>query len=187
MKDQKIFRELAGKYEEEFMEDMRRLGVRPPHVLTRVTEYMPEVLEYVQRIIDNGFAYVSPKGSVYFDTQAFAKKQPYAKLAPWSVGNEDLLEEGEGALSKTATNEKRHKNDFALWKAAKPGEPTWDSPWGPGRPGWHIECSAMSSALLGKALDVHCGGVDLKFPHHDNEIAQSEAYEHAMLLLRPVC
>ena len=97
------------------------------------------------------------------------------QLVPEAYGDQAALEEGEGSLS-VAGQEKRSPNDFALWKASKPGEPAWESPWGNGRPGWHIECSAMASAVLGDSMDIHTGGVDLKFPHHDNELAQSEAH-----------
>ena len=155
---------------------MRRLRVRDPDTLTRVTEYVPEIVSFVERIIQNGYAY-EVEGSVYFDTRAFdrAPAHDYAKLEPWSKGNSELLAEGEGALSAAATAGGRRSNaDFALWKASKPGEPRWDSPWGPGRPGWHIECSVMASAVLGENMDIHSGGVDLAFPHHDNEMAQSE-------------
>eukprot|EP00475_Leptophrys_vorax_P033433 TRINITY_DN5250_c0_g1_i2.p1 TRINITY_DN5250_c0_g1~~TRINITY_DN5250_c0_g1_i2.p1 ORF type:complete len:527 (-),score=139.93 TRINITY_DN5250_c0_g1_i2:1264-2844(-) len=154
---------------------MRVLGVRDADVLTRVSEYVPQVVKYVEKIIERGYAYES-NGSVYFDVQAFRKGgHPYAKLRPWSAGNEDLLAEGEGALAGGGS-EKRNSSDFALWKGSKPGEPFWDSPWGKGRPGWHIECSAMASDLLGENFDVHSGGEDLAFPHHDNEIAQAEAF-----------
>lgn len=98
------------------------------------------------------------------------------QLVPEAYGNQGALEEGEGALSLDRTSDKRSPNDFALWKASKPGEPSWASPWGEGRPGWHIECSVMAAETLGRTLDLHSGGVDLKFPHHDNEIAQAEAY-----------
>ncbi len=186
VQDKKIFRDLAAKWEDEFMEDMKILNVKMPDVLTRVTEFIPQILEYVERIQKNGYAYVAD-GSVYFDTQAFAAKHPYAKLEPWSIGNVKLFNEGEGSLSLALgkklnfeahlfLGKKHHPNDFALWKKSKTGEPSWDSPWGPGRPGWHIECSAMASAFLGQTLDVHSGGEDLRFPHHDNELAQAEAY-----------
>jgi cysteinyl-tRNA synthetase len=113
---------------------------------------------------------------VYFDTVSFdsAKDHFYAKLKPNNVGNLKLFAEGEGSLR--SGGEKRSDNDFALWKKSKFGEPAWDSRWGKGRPGWHIECSAMAGKILGKTLDIHAGGEDLKFPHHDNELAQSEAY-----------
>jgi cysteinyl-tRNA synthetase len=175
--DQQIFQKHARTYEAEFLEDMRSLGVRESDVLTRVTEYVPDVVSFVQRIIANGLGYESG-GSVYFDTAAFsAAKHNYAKLAPWAVGNSALQEEGEGALSAGRdSGEKRNAGDFALWKKSKAGEPYWESPWGNGRPGWHIECSAMASDLLGTRLDVHAGGEDLRFPHHDNEIAQCEAF-----------
>lgn len=155
--------------------DLRVLGVRLPDVLTRVSEYVPEIIEMTKKIMTNGFAYES-EGSVYFDVDAFdrSKTHFYAKLRPNAVGDAKLFAEGEGAL--TATGDKKSKNDFALWKKSKPGEPAWSSEWGLGRPGWHIECSAMAGKLLGKSLDIHAGGVDLKFPHHDNELAQSEAY-----------
>ena len=159
----------------EFMEDMDALGVRPADVMTRVSEYIPEIVAYIEKIVANGLAYES-KGSVYFDTQAFrAKGHVYGKLSPWAVGSAALAAEGE---SDFETKEKRSSQDFALWKAAKPGEPFWDSPWGRGRPGWHIECSAMASSILGHKIDVHSGGQDLRFPHHDNELAQAEAYYH---------
>ena len=114
--------------------------------------------------------------SVYFDIKAFeAANNSYARLEPWNRNDAELLADGEGALSKDATG-KRSAADFALWKASKAGEPSWTSPWGDGRPGWHIECSAMASEKLGKQFDIHSGGIDLAFPHHDNELAQSEAY-----------
>lgn len=117
------------------------------------------------------------EGSVYFDISGFTtsnEKHVYAKLCPWAVGNAKLTDEGEGALGAQLGG-KKAACDFALWKNSKPGEPAWDSPWGTGRPGWHIECSAMASDVLGETLDIHSGGIDLAFPHHDNEIAQSEA------------
>lgn len=145
-------------------------------VVTRVSEYVPEIIAYVDKIMSNGFAYAS-NGSVYFDTTNFMKTHQYAKLAPEHVSNQALLGEGEGELSCVADGEKRNERDFALWKKSKPGEPAWDSPWGKGRPGWHIECSAMASDILPQApFDIHAGGIDLKFPHHDNELAQAEAF-----------
>ncbi|KIK24834.1 hypothetical protein PISMIDRAFT_677956 [Pisolithus microcarpus 441] len=173
--DPSIFRALAAYWENQFFMDMDRLRVRRPDILTRVTEYVPEIVDFVKRIIDNGYGYTHG-GSVYFDTSAFdsSEKHVYAKLEPWSKGNRELLAEGEGALSSTGG--KRSAADFALWKASKAGEPSWPSPWGPGRPGWHIECSVMASAIFGDNMDIHSGGIDLAFPHHDNEMAQSEAY-----------
>ncbi|KAF8326622.1 uncharacterized protein EI90DRAFT_3146492 [Cantharellus anzutake] len=172
VKDHSIFRSLAAYWEGEFMADMNRLKVAPPDALTRVTEYVPEIVTFVEKIIQRGYA-------VYFDTTAFdgAKREWshfYAKLMPWNKGDKELLEEGEGAL--TSGKGKRSAVDFALWKASKPGEPAWPSPWGEGRPGWHIECSVMATELLGDNMDIHSGGIDLAFPHHDNEIAQSEAF-----------
>jgi cysteinyl-tRNA synthetase len=172
--DQSIFREHARYYENEFLEDMETLGVRAPSVLTRVTEYVDEVIEYVKKIVDRGYAYES-NGSVYFDVAAYDKTHLYAKLHPAQRNNKALAAEGEGALG-TNSSDKRHDNDFALWKTSKPGEPSWESPWGHGRPGWHIECSVMASHLLGSNFDIHSGGIDLKFPHHDNELAQAEAH-----------
>jgi cysteinyl-tRNA synthetase len=173
--DERIFRAHAARYEEEFLEDMKELGVRVPDVMTRVTEYIPEIVQYVQQIQANGVAYEA-NGSVYFNTEAFAKQgHAYGKLEPWSVGDGKLLKSGEGALSDKR-DKKVSENDFALWKQSKPGEPSWDSPWGRGRPGWHIECSAMASDLFGDNMDIHSGGSDLRFPHHDNELAQAEAH-----------
>ncbi|CAG8441231.1 7243_t:CDS:10 [Acaulospora colombiana] len=174
--DPKIFRDLAAYWEKSYMEDMKALNVLPCDVLTRVSEYVPEIVEYVKKILENGYAYES-YGSVYFDTNAFDGKDGhhYAKLEPWSTGNEKLIEEGEGSLGSKLAG-KKNKSDFALWKKSKPGEPSWESPWGPGRPGWHIECSVMASEVLGENMDIHSGGIDLAFPHHDNELAQSEAY-----------
>lgn len=172
--DPSIFRAHAAKYEEEFLDDMAVLGCRPPTVLTRVTEYMDEIVAYVGKILENNMGY-ELDGSIYFDTQAFQSSgHTYGKLNPWAVGSTALGGEGDGPVK----GQKKHPSDFALWKAAKPGEPTWPSPWGPGRPGWHIECSAMASALVGSKLDIHTGGEDLRFPHHDNELAQAEAFYH---------
>ncbi|XP_014651248.1 PREDICTED: cysteine--tRNA ligase, cytoplasmic isoform X1 [Ceratotherium simum simum] len=177
--DNSIFSKLPKFWEEEFHKDMEALNVLPPDVLTRVSEYVPEIVKFVQKIVDNGYGYAS-NGSVYFDTMKFAssERHSYGKLVPEAVGDQRALQEGEGDLSISADrlSEKRSPNDFALWKASKPGEPSWPCPWGKGRPGWHIECSAMAGTLLGASMDIHGGGFDLRFPHHDNELAQSEAY-----------
>uniref|UniRef100_A0A669DTP2 Cysteine--tRNA ligase, cytoplasmic n=1 Tax=Oreochromis niloticus TaxID=8128 RepID=A0A669DTP2_ORENI len=174
-----IFSLLPKYWEEEYHKDMEALNVLPPDVLTRVSEYVPEIVEFVRKIVSNGYGYES-NGSVYFDTSKFdsSPQHSYAKLVPEAVGDQKALQEGEGDLSISAErlSEKKSPNDFALWKASKPGEPSWDSPWGKGRPGWHIECSAMAGSILGESMDIHGGGFDLRFPHHDNELAQSEAF-----------
>jgi cysteinyl-tRNA synthetase len=156
---------LADRFVQAFDEDMRGLGLLPPDVAPRVTDNMPEILALVQRLLDDGAAYASG-GDVFF---AVAKWPGYAKL---SHRNVEELRAGERVV---AGEHKRDPLDFALWKAEKPGEPAWDAPWGRGRPGWHIECSAMAVKYLGQPFDIHGGGLDLIFPHHDNEIAQSEA------------
>lgn len=175
--DHSIFTTLTKNYEDRFFNDMRALNVQTPDKITRVTEYGPQIVDFVKQIQDNGFAY-EHEGSVYYDTGAWESSGGvYARLEPWNRNDKDLQADGEGALTKDIkTSFKRSSADFALWKASKPGEPSWPSPWGPGRPGWHIECSAMASDVLGKQFDIHSGGIDLAFPHHDNELAQSEAY-----------
>ncbi|KAG8422675.1 cysteinyl-tRNA synthetase [Metarhizium acridum] len=173
--DQSIFTDLTKRMEAVFLEDMDNLNVLRPDVITRVTEYMPQIAKFVEQIVDKGFAYEA-EGSVYFDIAAFQKAgNTYARLRPDSKNDKALQEEGEGSLS-TNLGGKRGAGDFALWKKSKAGEPYWPSKWGHGRPGWHIECSVMASDVLGSRMDVHSGGVDLAFPHHDNELAQSEAY-----------
>ncbi|KAL9955644.1 hypothetical protein ACROYT_G036997 [Oculina patagonica] len=174
--DHRIFAKLTQHWENEFHEDMKALNILPVDCLTRITQYVPEVVTFIQRVIDNGYGYEC-NGSVYFDTIKFGSsgKHTYAKLVPEAVGDLEALAEGEGELSQNA-GDKKSERDFALWKASKPGEPAWDSPWGKGRPGWHVECSVMASEVLGSSIDIHTGGVDLKFPHHDNELAQSEAH-----------
>ncbi|KAL1931858.1 hypothetical protein VTP01DRAFT_8914 [Rhizomucor pusillus] len=174
--DPAVFRDLPAYWEDMYFKDMEALNVKPPSVKTRVSEFVPEIIAYVEKIVANGYAYAA-EGSVYFDTSRFDghNGHHYAKLEPWSKGDAALIEDGEGSLGSKLQG-KRNPNDFALWKASKPGEPTWDSPWGKGRPGWHIECSVMASAVLGDTIDIHSGGIDLAFPHHDNELAQAEAY-----------
>ena len=157
-------KKLAEKYIEAYFEDADRLGVKRADVHPRVTEHMQDIIDMVQTIMDNGLAY-EVNGDVYFEVRKFA---PYGKLSGRS------LDEMQAGARIAVGEQKRDPLDFALWKAAKPGEPAWDSPWGKGRPGWHIECSAMSTKYLGKTFDIHGGGADLIFPHHENEIAQSE-------------
>ncbi|KAK0374402.1 tRNA synthetase class I catalytic domain-containing protein [Colletotrichum limetticola] len=173
--DQTIFTDLTQSMEKEFFDDMDALNCLRPDVITRVTEYVPQIASFVERIVDKGFAYESD-GSVYFDITAFEKAgNTYARLRPGNRNDKSLQEDGEGALSKNL-GEKRNEGDFALWKKSKKGEPYWESRWGQGRPGWHIECSVMASDILGAQMDIHSGGIDLAFPHHDNELAQSEAF-----------
>ncbi|CDH13380.1 probable Cysteine--tRNA ligase [Zygosaccharomyces bailii ISA1307] len=174
--DREVFKKLSSYWEEKFDEDMKMLNVLPPDLTTRVSEYVPEIVKFVEKIVSNGFGYATEDGSVYFDTAKFDKddKHAYAKNQPWNKGHLDLVSEGEGSLTGNISG-KRSASDFALWKASKDGEPRWESPWGLGRPGWHIECSVMASDILGKSIDIHSGGIDLAFPHHDNEMAQSEA------------
>lgn len=157
-------KDLADKYIKAYFEDADRLGIKKADFHPRVTEHMDDIIGMVQGIIDNGLGYEAD-GDVYFEVRKFAG---YGKLSGRSL---DELQSG----ARIAVGEsKRDPLDFALWKAAKPGEPYWNSPWGKGRPGWHIECSAMSTKYLGKTFDIHGGGADLIFPHHENEIAQSE-------------
>ena len=158
-------KELGERFIAEYLKDAKALGVRPATVHPKATEHIPEIIALVQKLIDKGLAYVSRDG-VYFDTEKFPG---YGKLSGQNL--EDLES---GARIQVDEN-KRHPMDFAIWKARKEGEPYWEAPFGAGRPGWHIECSAMSNRYLGKTIDIHCGGSDLAFPHHENEIAQSEA------------
>lgn len=171
------FENFARKFEGEFWKDLKDLRVREPDFITRVSDYVEETKEFVERVIENGFAYVA-NGSVYFDTGMFIDKGfCYAKVEPKSFGNKEKVLEGEGVLMDgDVEKDKKSVNDFVIWKKSKDGEPKWDSKWGLGRPGWHIECSAMAEAVLGKDIDIHAGGVDLRFPHHSNEIALSESY-----------
>ncbi|MGI6678218.1 MAG: cysteine--tRNA ligase [Dehalobacterium sp.] len=159
-------KELAEKYIKAYFEDADALHVLRADVHPKVTDHMDEIIQMVQGIMDKGYAY-EVNGNVYFDVRNFP---PYGQLS-----GRDLDEMKSGARVDV-DDEKRDPLDFALWKAAKQGEPSWPSPWGPGRPGWHIECSAMSLKYLGPGFDIHGGGADLVFPHHENEVAQTEAY-----------
>ncbi|CAL7950106.1 unnamed protein product [Xylocopa violacea] len=152
------YNDLAKHYENEFIEDMKMLNVIKPQLYCRVTDYVPQIIEFVKRIMDKGNAYVSKDGSVYFDTNKYGM---YGKLTP--------------PLSNTVSPHKKSPTDFCLWKVKK-DEPFWESPWGPGRPGWHIECSTIASTVFGNSIDIHSGGADLLFPHHENEEAQSCSY-----------
>ncbi len=158
------WREIADTYIEAFYEDFDRLGLARPDVEPRATEHIPEIVAFVRRLVEAGKGY-AVGGDVYYGVRGFPG---YGKLS--GKNTEELL-----AGARVDVDErKKDPLDFALWKASKPGEPAWDSPWGPGRPGWHIECSAMAMKHLGETFDIHGGGKDLVFPHHENEIAQSE-------------
>ena len=161
--------EVARKFEAEYIKDSQGLNVEEPTVRPRATEHIGEIIKIVKDLVDSGHAYVARNGDVYFRV----KSDPgYGKLSHLNL---DDLESGNRALRSQMDDDlKEDPADFAVWKAAKPGEPFWNSPWGHGRPGWHIECSAMARKHLGKTIDLHCGGQDLVFPHHENEIAQSE-------------
>lgn len=156
--------ELAEKFSRYYFQDMYSLGVKPANIYPRATAHITDIIMLIEKLIENGHAYVS-NGSVYFDVASFKEYGKLSNLKP-----EDM----ETAVRIDIEEGKRNPQDFVLWKSAKPGEPWWPSPWGRGRPGWHIECSAMSMKYLGKQLDIHGGGQDLIFPHHENEIAQSE-------------
>ena len=159
------YKDVAEKYIDEYFVDAKGLGIREATVHPRATENIDAIIDIVKTLVDKGFAYES-EGDVYFRALKF---KDYGKLSKQPI--EDLV-----AGARISVGEKKEEaTDFALWKAAKPGEPAWESPWGMGRPGWHIECSAMANRYLGKTIDIHSGGVDLTFPHHENEIAQSEA------------
>lgn len=158
--------ELAAKFIQEFYVDMDRLAVLRADVEPKCTEHIQEMIQLTQRLIDKGHAYAAPNGDVYFKVRSF---EGYGKLSGRRI------EELESGARIAPGEDKQDPLDFTLWKAAKPGEPSWESPWGPGRPGWHLECSAMSEKYVALPLDIHGGGQDLAFPHHENEIAQSEA------------
>ena len=157
-------KELGDRFIEEYFKDAQALGVEAADVHPRATEHIPQIIRIIEELIEKGLAY-EQDGDVYYSTADFPE---YGKLS-----GQDMEELEEGARV-SVDEDKRSPIDFALWKAEKPGEPSWDSPWGKGRPGWHIECSAMSMEYLGDSIDIHCGGQDLIFPHHENEIAQSE-------------
>ena len=157
--------EIANKYIDEYFVDADGLGIKRADVHPRVTDNIQQIIDFVKDLEDKGYAY-EVNGDVYFDTKKF---EGYGKL---SKQNQDELEAG---ARIEVNDQKRHPMDFVLWKSKKEGEPGWNSPWGEGRPGWHIECSVMSNRYLGESIDIHGGGQDLAFPHHENEIAQSEA------------
>ncbi len=164
--------EIAARFTDAYWHELDRLGVARPDEAPHATGYVPRMLALVEELVDSGHAYAVEGEGVYFAVDSYPG---YGQLSGRRL--EDLLE---AAGSRVDVDErKRSPVDFALWKAAKPGEPSWDSPWGPGRPGWHIECSAMSLDLLGEGFDIHGGGDDLAFPHHENERAQAEAAGHA--------
>ncbi|WP_400164686.1 cysteine--tRNA ligase [Brevibacillus sp. TJ4] len=159
-------KEVADRYTEAYNQDLRALHVLPPDIQPRVMQTIPEIIQFVEGLIEKGYAYES-EGDVYFRTGRFSE---YGKLSHQPL---DELQAG----ARVEINEKKeHPLDFALWKAAKAGEVSWSSPWGEGRPGWHIECSAMALKFLGEQIDIHAGGQDLVFPHHENEVAQSECF-----------
>ena len=159
------FRTLGARYRHRYQAALEQLNVRPPDIEPKVSDYLAPIQDCVSALVQSGHAYTC-SGDVYFSVPSF---KPYGRLSGGGVQTTP------GAANTPSGPYKRHPADFALWKKAKPDEPSWNSPWGPGRPGWHIECSAMSTLLLGEVFDIHGGGTDLIFPHHDNEIAQSQS------------
>ncbi|MGQ0825879.1 MAG: cysteine--tRNA ligase [Actinomycetota bacterium] len=163
--------ELAREFEDEYWAQMSRINVALPDEIPRATEFIPQMLALIAELVAQGRAYVIEGNGVYFQVETFAG---YGKLSRRTLA--ELLDSAGARVE--VDEQKRSPVDFALWKAAKAGEPSWDSPWGAGRPGWHIECSAMSLEILGEGFDIHGGGDDLVFPHHENEIAQAEGANH---------
>ncbi len=161
------YRELAESVWEEFVKAHENLNCLVPDIEPRATAYVPEIVQYIDQLINNGYGYITKSG-VYYDVSKF---DDYLKLSGRST------EEVKTGTRIETEEDKKSPEDFALWKFSKEGEPSWDSPWGVGRPGWHIECSTMINQTLGKTIDFHCGGIDLIFPHHENEIAQSKGVE----------
>lgn len=161
------YRELADRYIDEYFTDARGLGIRAASAHPRATDSMDAIIAMVSTLVEKGYCYVAEDG-VYYEPRKFSG---YGKLSHMPLDELAV----DGGARQTKSEQKRNPEDFAVWKFAKPGEPSWESPWGAGRPGWHIECSAMSEKHLGETIDIHCGGQDLIFPHHENEIAQSEA------------
>ena len=159
------FSELTERFIEAMNEDFSALGVKTPDKEPRATEFIPQIISMVESLIERGFAYIAKNGDVCYDISQFSE---YGKLSGKNIA------ELQAGARVDVEDAKDDPLDFVLWKLAKPGEPSWDSPWGAGRPGWHIECSAMSTHCLGNHFDIHGGGQDLQFPHHENEIAQSE-------------
>ena len=160
--------EWVATHEREFARAYEQLNVLPPSAEPRATGHVTQMVEYMRRLVDNGFAYAA-EGSVYFDVAAWSAA-PQGDYGHLSGHRLDEVDQGESDVRG-----KRDPRDFALWKAARPGEPSWPTPWGDGRPGWHLECSAMATWYLGEVFDIHGGGLDLQFPHHENEIAQAHA------------
>jgi cysteinyl-tRNA synthetase len=179
------FEQLATSFEYDFFEDMDALHVKRPNAVLRVTEHIPEIIEFINTLVKKGFAYATQDG-VYFNIDRLPKEYQYDRFGcvpptvaeiesqenntynPSTVCVTTASSSGGTVLPKT----KKDPRDFALWKLSPPADPAWDSPWGRGRPGWHIECSTMTTAYFGEDLDIHSGGIDLQFPHHTNEIAQ---------------
>ncbi len=162
--------EVSSRYIEEYFTDIRRLNVRDADAYPQATGHIDTIHQLIEDLIEQDLAYVAG-GDVYYRVEKFPS---YGKLSGRKLEQMQAGASGRVDASGGEGGKKQHPFDFALWKGSKPGEPTWDSPWGPGRPGWHIECSAMVKAILGDTIDIHCGGGDLVFPHHENEIAQSE-------------
>lgn len=167
-KDNRSAQEVSETYIQEYKKDFNLLGLRPHDHNPKVTDFIPQIVSIIQKIIDNGLAYIVD-GEVIFSVKKFKE---YGKLSHKNI--EDLI----AGIRVEISEKKKDPLDFTLWKPAKPDEPKWPSPWSEGRPGWHIECSAMASSLLGEQIDIHGGGIDLIFPHHENEIAQSEGATH---------
>lgn len=172
------WRKLGNRWTRHFIQDMQRLNIRPPDHYPRASGYIPEMVQAIETLLQRGLAYVAV-GSVYYDSTAWAK---FGQVS--GLDADELLPTANEHGNLPEDPHKRHALDFPLWQAQQPGEPAWESPWGPGRPGWHIECSSMAAALLGDTVDFHGGGSDLAFPHHECEIAQAEPVSGAQPFVR---